>query len=80
MNTIIVLTFLYFIPLISLLIIVKLLFSETTIKDEVDKAKFLIGFSIIPFFNLIVLTLILVMAFFDMFTEKVFYKYFYNKN
>lgn len=79
MNTIIVLTFLYFIPLISLLIIVKLLFSETTIKDEVDKAKFLIGFSIIPFFNLIVLTLILVMAFFDMFTEKVFYKYFYNK-
>ena len=80
MNYIIVLTFLYFIPLISLLIIVKLLFSETTIKDEVDKAKFLIGFSIIPFFNLIVLTLILVMAFFDMFTEKVFYKYFYNKN
>ena len=79
MNTIIVLTFLYFIPLISLLIIVKLLFSETTIKDEVDKAKFLIGFSIIPIFNLIVLTLILVMAFFDMFTEKVFYKYFYNK-
>ena len=68
---ILILVFLYIIPLISLLAIAKLMFTENTTKELKHKAKLLIVLSIIPFFNTAALITILAFVFSDVFAEKV---------
>ena len=68
---ILILVILYIIPLISLLAIAKLMFTENTAKELKHKAKLLIVLSIIPFFNIAALIIILIFVFSDVFAEKV---------
>lgn len=80
MSTLFLLLLLYIIPLIILLTIVKLWFSDDTTKDEVDVAKCLIGISVIPIFNLIAMILLGILIFLDTISDYAYDKWFLKKN